>query len=75
MLVSGGVEKSQRRGSLSTPITATWPGTFNFAMRQARKLVIGYFKGMRGAAALRNEAGKLSTLDDLYQLKEKVIRG
>ena len=45
------------------------------AMRQARKLVIGYFKGMRGAAALRNEAGKLSTLDDLYQLKEKVIRG
>ena len=45
------------------------------AMRQARKLVIGYFKGMRGAAALRNEAGKLSTLDDLYKLKEKVIRG
>ena len=47
----------------------------SIAMRQARKLVIGYFKGMRGAAALRNEAGKLSTLDDLYQLKEKVIRG
>ena len=29
------------------------------AMRQARKLVMGYFKGLRGAASLRNDAGKL----------------
>lgn len=30
----------------------------HMAMLQARKLVVGYFKGMKGAAALRNEAGK-----------------
>ena len=45
------------------------------AMKQARKLVIGYFKGMRGAAALRNEAGRLSSMDDLYKLKSRVLRG
>ena len=40
----------------------------HMAMLQARKLVVGYFKGMKGAAALRNEAGKIKTLDDLYEL-------
>ena len=44
------------------------------ALRQARKLVAGYFKGMRGAAALRNEAGKIETLDDDYQLKNKALK-
>ena len=43
------------------------------AMRQARKLVIGYFKGMKGAAALRNEAGKLSALDDIYKLRTRIL--
>ncbi len=43
------------------------------ALLQARKLVVGYFKGIRGAAALRNEAGRISTLDDLYILKEKAL--
>ena len=43
------------------------------AMRQARKLVIGYFKGMKGAAALRNEAGKLSALDDIYKLRIRIL--
>ena len=43
------------------------------AMLQARKLVVGYFKGMRGAAALRGEAGKISTFDDLYALKQKAL--
>ena len=43
------------------------------AMRQARKLVIGYFKGMKGAAALRNEAGRLSTLDDIYKLRNRIL--
>ena len=43
------------------------------AMRQARKLVVGYFKGMKGAAALRNEAGKLSTLDDIYKLRNRIL--
>ena len=43
----------------------------HMAMLQARKLVVGYFKGMKGAAALRNEAGKIKTLDDLYELSKK----
>lgn len=43
------------------------------ALLQARKLVAGYFKGMRGAAALRNEAGGISTLHDLYVLKDKAL--
>lgn len=45
----------------------------HMAMLQARKLVIGYFKGMKGAAALRNEAGKIKTLDDLYELRQKAL--
>lgn len=43
------------------------------AMLQARKLVVGYFKGIKGAAALRNEAGKIKTLDDLYELRQKAL--
>ncbi len=43
------------------------------AIRQARKLVAGYFKGVRGAAALRNEAGKIETFDDLIALKNKAL--
>ena len=45
----------------------------HMAMLQARKLVAGYFKGMRGAAELRNAAGKISTLDDLYKLRQKAL--
>lgn len=45
----------------------------HMAMLQARKLVVGYFKGMKGAATLRNEAGKIKTLDDLYELRQKAI--
>lgn len=45
----------------------------HMALLQARKLVAGYFKGMRGASSLRNEAGRLSTLEDLYALKEKAL--
>ena len=44
------------------------------ALRQARKLVMGYFKGIRGAASLRNEAGKIETLEDLYALKQKALK-
>lgn len=44
------------------------------AMRQARKLVVGYFKGIHGAAALRNEAGKMETMDDLIRLKNQVLQ-
>lgn len=45
----------------------------HMALLQARKLVAGYFKGLRGAAAFRNEAGKISTLEDLYVLREKAL--
>lgn len=45
----------------------------HMAMLQARRLVVGYFKGMKGAAALRNEAGKIKTLDDLYELRQKAL--
>lgn len=45
----------------------------HMAMLQARKLVVGYFKGMKGAAALRNEAGKIKTIDDLYELRQKAL--
>ena len=45
----------------------------HMALLQARKLVAGYFKGMRGASSLRNEAGRISTLEDLYALKEKAL--
>ena len=45
----------------------------HMAMLQARKVVVGYFKGMKGAAALRNEAGKIKTLDDLYELRQKAL--
>lgn len=46
----------------------------HMALLQARKLVVGYFKGVRGAAALRNEAGKISTLEDLYALKRRALQ-
>ena len=44
------------------------------AMRQARKLVMGYFKGLRGAASLRNDSGRLETIDDLLRLKNQVLQ-
>ncbi len=43
------------------------------AIRQARKLVAGYLKGIKGAAALRNEAGKMETLGDLKRLRNNII--
>ena len=45
----------------------------HMALLQARKLVVGYFKGIKGAASLRNEAGRISTLNDLYELRQKAL--
>ncbi len=45
----------------------------HMALLQARKLVVGYFKGIKGAASLRNEAGRISTLEDLYELRQKAL--
>ena len=43
-------------------------------MREARKHAAWYVKGMRGAAALRQEIGSLESLDDLRIIAEKVIK-
>lgn len=41
-------------------------------MKEARKHIAYYLKGFHGAAAFRNEAGRLCTYDDLLRLVEKV---
>ncbi len=41
-------------------------------MKEARKHVAYYLKGFHGAAALRNEAGRLCTYNDLLTIIEKV---
>ena len=47
--------------------------TEKFAMREARKHVAWYLKGMRGAAAFRKRAGELCTMDDLILLCRDVL--
>lgn len=42
-------------------------------MREARKHAAWYIKGMRGAAALRQQVGTLSSMDELKNLAEQVI--
>lgn len=42
-------------------------------MREARKHAAWYIKGIRGAASFRQEIGKLSTMDELQSLADKVI--
>ncbi|MCR5653048.1 MAG: tRNA dihydrouridine synthase DusB [Ruminococcus sp.] len=42
-------------------------------MLQSRKQIAWYLKGFKGAAKFRNEAGRLSTLNDMYDLIERVL--
>ena len=42
----------------------------HMGMLQSRKQLAWYLKGFKGAAKLRNEAGKVSTLEDMYRLIE-----
>ncbi len=42
-------------------------------MLQSRKQIAWYLKGFRGAAAFRNEAGRVSTLEDMYGLIDRVL--
>ncbi|MCL2633594.1 MAG: tRNA dihydrouridine synthase DusB [Oscillospiraceae bacterium] len=42
-------------------------------MREARKHAAWYIKGIRGAAEFRNQCMGMNTLDDLYELIDKVI--
>ncbi|HIS68996.1 MAG TPA: tRNA dihydrouridine synthase DusB [Candidatus Gallacutalibacter stercoravium] len=44
------------------------------AMREARKHVAWYLKGLRGAAAFRKEAGSLETLEQLDSLCVRILR-
>lgn len=43
-------------------------------MLQSRKQISWYLKGFKGAAALRNEAGRVSTLSDMYALVDRVLQ-
>lgn len=43
-------------------------------VREARKNVAWYLKGVRGAAVYRNESGSLSTRDDILRLVDTVLR-
>lgn len=45
----------------------------NVGMREARKHIAWYIKGLHGAAALRNDAGRLRTLDEFYSLIKRVM--
>ena len=42
-------------------------------MREARKHASWYIKGMRGAASMRQEIGKLENMSELRALSQKVI--
>lgn len=42
-------------------------------IRQSRKHIVWYLKGFRGAASLRNEAGHISSLEELHILAKKVL--
>ncbi|MGN1051020.1 MAG: tRNA dihydrouridine synthase DusB [Acutalibacteraceae bacterium] len=41
-------------------------------IRQARKHIVWYIKGFKGAASLRNEGSALSSMDEFYSFAEKV---
>lgn len=40
---------------------------------QSRKHMAWYLKGFKGAAGFRNEAGKVSTLEEVYKLAQRVL--
>lgn len=42
-------------------------------MLQSRKQIAWYLKGFRGAAGFRNEAGRVTTLEDMYSLIGRVL--
>lgn len=46
--------------------------TEQIGMREARKHIAWYLKGFRGAASFRNEAGRLTSIQELYDLVKRV---
>lgn len=45
----------------------------HMGMLQSRKQIAWYLKGFKGAAQFRNEAGRLCTLEDMYDLIDRVL--
>ena len=45
----------------------------HMGMLQSRKQLAWYLKGFKGAAGFRNEAGRVSTLSDMYELIDRVL--
>ena len=45
----------------------------HMGMLQSRKQLAWYLKGFKGAASFRNEAGRVSTLSDMYELIDRVL--
>ncbi len=43
-------------------------------MKEARKNIAWYVKGLSGAAGIRNKCSELCTLDDLYRLCEEILK-
>lgn len=46
----------------------------HLGMLQARKHMSWYLKGFKGASAFRNDAGRVCTLKDMYNLVERVLK-
>lgn len=46
--------------------------TEQIGMREARKHIAWYLKGFHGAASFRNEAGRLTSIQELYDLVKRV---
>lgn len=45
----------------------------HMGLLQSRKQIAWYLKGFKGAAQFRNEAGRLCTLEDMYDLIDRVL--
>lgn len=45
----------------------------HMGMLQSRKQLAWYLKGFKGAASFRNEAGRVITLSDMYELIDRVL--
>lgn len=67
--VSSSVSMEERMETLRRQVSlaVAYKGEY-IGMRESRKTASFYFKGLKGAASLRNACGKLSALEDLEQL-------
>ncbi len=73
LLPPPGVAKRMATLMRQVELTAAYKGE-RVALLEARKHAAWYMNGMRGAAALRRQAGELKSMEDLASLCAKVIR-